>query len=340
MLCSNHYEIVLIVLQYHLLVSPQTLCQNSPKSVYTGIVPSEEERSHQKVLASIISDIGSPAPSTFGNSLPNYFGKLKEKGHPVNFQIHRDTQLVFSFPTSLALPEIGMYIDEINSVDLDKLDYDIAEELCLLMMEVFLCEDDRKVVANGILQKYFDGTLNPFSFFSVKGTNILTDCTILHKLPSSKQIVMILNGEDKLELGEGNASAVEECNWYHLQYLSKTTWNQLVTYFCCPAILLSLVGPYLSFSIGLQIGGRYVADPVAPFLQLFILPYQQEKMMEVAKALRATKNTISRLTQVYNRYDNWIHTNNDCIQHVQLEYSYPRHFILKKNNNNNSLVMQ
>eukprot|EP01040_Poterioochromonas_malhamensis_P008948 gene8948-9687_t len=136
--------------------------------------------------------------------------------------------------------------------------------------------------------------------------------------------VMVFNTKIKNEVGATNCSAPEECFWYHYQYLTTQTREELLQRCCCPAILCSIVGPYLTFSVGIQLGGgQYVCDPVTPLLQLMVLPHQQDKMVAVAKALRATKNAVSKLTLQYNEWDTMNPTD---ATRVQLNFPYARSF--------------
>lgn len=171
---------------------------------------------------------------------------------------------------------------------------------------------------------YFKVTFNNLLFRSHGGTNIITDGTIVTLLRQLSSQVMVFNTQIKNEVGATNCSAPEECFWYHYQYLTTQTREELLQRCCCPAILCSIVGPYITFSVGIQLGGgQYVCDPVTPLLQLMVLPHQQDKMVAVAKALRATKNAVSKLILQYNEWDTMNPT--DATK-VQLNFPYARSF--------------
>jgi hypothetical protein len=240
-----------------------------------------------------------------------------------DFQIHRNPLEPFSFPTSLAMSIIGEYYDEVSSVVPGHTDLTAAEELCFKMMGFFGQERERMDAATYILQGYFGRELLQRHFSSATDTRFTTDGTISILLPSLKETVMIFNREDKNEMGTTDASAVEECLWYHFRSLCRLRDKKLLDRCCCPAILASLVGPYLSFSVGIQCGGRYVTDPVTPFLHLMVLPYQQDTMIKVAQALRATKNAIEKIIM---QYQNWDNMSDVEASNVQLKYPYRRSF--------------
>jgi hypothetical protein len=96
----------------------------------------------------------------------------------------------------------------------------------------------------------------------------------------------------------------------------------------CPAILCSVIGPYISFSVGVHLGqGRYVCDPVTPFLPLLVLRHQQDMMVSVAKALAATKMAVHRLIP---HYWDWYSLSAESAAKVQLDFSFVHSFAFEQ----------
>eukprot|EP01039_Chlorochromonas_danica_P010185 gene10185-11269_t len=250
-------------------------------------------------MANFMNTLGNPAPSTFGGNLSHFSrgGKLA----PVNF--HRGLSDISSFPSSLATPIICEYFDEVKSVALEEDDYLQAYQLCGGMMGSFRKEEERVKVWNMFFRDYFTDLNYKRISFEFKGNySSCTDGSVVYRLPMLRYDgAMILNCQVKNELGSTQASAPEQCMWYHYGYLSSSRTNEeLLRRYCCPAILCSVVGPYISFSVGVHLGdGNYVCDPVTPFLQMMVLRYQQDMVVAVARALRATKNALTKLQAEY-----------------------------------------
>ena len=208
---------------------------------------------------------------------------------------------------------------------LEEDDYIRARILCSCMMGVFEKESQRAEEFRDFLAEYLDSVqLTKHSFTSNSKSEITTDGTILYRLSPLSTDIMLFNCEVKNELGVTNCSAPEECLWYHYQHLTTRVKEELIERCCCPAILCSVVGPYISFSIGAHLGkGRYVCDPVTPFLPMMVLPHQQDMIVMVAKALRATKNAIRKLKL---QYDTWANMAPSLLAEVQLDFPYVRSF--------------
>jgi hypothetical protein len=206
-------------------------------------------------MASIITDLNDYEPSSFGKEFPKLIGKKQLK----DLAFHRDSDQVFSFPSALACPLIGEYYDEIECVNLEEEDYLATRELCTLMMGGFRKDDDRREISEDFFVRYFNaGSFHNSTFSSNSWTDITTDGTVIFTFPGSSSQIMILNREVKRELGATGCSAPEECLRYHYQYLATRTKEYLLQRCCCPAILCSMVGPYLSLSRWFSLGWRSI----------------------------------------------------------------------------------
>jgi hypothetical protein len=76
---------------------------------------------------------------------------------------------------------------------------------------------------------------------------------VTHHLRRLGFLAMIFNRVVKNETGTTDCSAHEECLWYHYQYLTTQTKEKFLERCCCPAILCSMIGPFLSFSVGISL---------------------------------------------------------------------------------------
>jgi hypothetical protein len=102
------------------------------------------------------------------------------------------------------------------------------------------------------------------------------------------------------ELGVGTGSASEQCVGL---YCKSLTWPE--TRFArdrctCPAVLLSLCGPYFSASVATH-GVGVAVDPVTPMLPLLVLPHDRPMMEATARALAATKRCVNNLVAYYSK---------------------------------------
>lgn len=127
---------VLLWLQVRILLSFSPL---GNQFVCLCLVAHETNKS---CMARVITALHNYTPSSFGKEFQRFVGK--EELSLVSF--HRDPNQAFSFPSSLAIPLIGEYFDEINSVALEEEDYLAARKLCGLMMGGYTREEDRKDV--------------------------------------------------------------------------------------------------------------------------------------------------------------------------------------------------
>jgi hypothetical protein len=254
-------------------------------------------------MKSVSTKLYNYTPSSLGTE----FYKFADRADSAPLQFHRDLTRIWSFPTSLALRCIGEYHDNVKSIELEKEHYLQTKRFCQEMMGCYHKENERRDKTNDIFLQYFELPCLPYSFAGASSNTLSTDGNINLGLRNSVCNVMIFNRKVKNELGKTGCSAPEECFWYHYQHLITQTNALLLERFCCPAILCSIVGPYISFSVGLQLGklaeSHYVCDPVTPLLSLMLLPHQPEFMTAVARALKATRKCINDLIRIYRKKD-------------------------------------
>jgi hypothetical protein len=296
-----------LILQLLLLCQVERCCLliyfPLPSKIVT-LTPAENPSvSVQDYMKSVSEKLHHYAPSSFGTE----FYKFADRASSAPLQFHRDPRRIWSFPTSLALGCIGEYHDNVKSIELEEDDYLQTKRFCQEMMGCYHKENERRDQTNDIFLQYFELPCSPYSFTGASGNHLCTDGTINLCLGNSACNVMIFNRKVKTELGKTGSSAPEECFWSHYQHLITQTNPLLLERFCCPAILCSIVGPYISFSVGLQLRklteSHYVCDPVTPFLPLMLLPHQPEFMTAVARALKATKKCIHDLARNYRKKD-------------------------------------
>jgi RIO1 family len=234
-------------------------------------------------------------PSSFGGglSLKHSWMSLETK---INLCMHRPEADRCGIHTSLFVKEFGELVDDIDKTPLSREDYSFALNFCNEMAKGFESENARRDLANSMLSRYFEKTLE------VSGVgNCIADCVFVTHCGSDHSNKMaVYIREDKNEMGFGSSSPLEQCIGYYLKYLRRADFARKRS--VCPTILMCLVGPNLSTSCAVFAEGP-VVDPVTPFLPLLVLPHDRPMMTKVARMLKAVKLCLPKLEAHYNSLD-------------------------------------
>jgi hypothetical protein len=279
--------------------------------------------SHKRKLSEFEFNI---APSSFGKPSGNHswpsqidkFGIFFHRPSPKNCGVH----------CSLMDITIARFFDNIKLGELTRTDYAFALKYCTAMSGVFDVESQRSDLSANLLSDYLGHSIGR----TMIGTgNICTDGTIFAKCGGGnvQNMAMVLNKEVKNELGKGDCSAPEQCVAY---YCNAIAWN--VTKYAqerstCPALLISLCGPYLSVS-AVTYGKNIAVDPVTPLLSLLVLPQDRGMMESSARALAATKRCVSELVNFYNSLPaTAVEGAREATENIppQLHFPYPRELL-------------
>jgi serine/threonine protein kinase len=86
--------------------------------------------------------------------------------------------------------------------------------------------------------------------------------------------------------------------WSVTQGINEKAAKYAREYSVMPLLLLSLVGPNISFSF-LAFGGKIIMDPATPYLSCLQLPFDIPQMIKTARAFRAMKDCIEELKIFY-----------------------------------------
>ena len=251
------------------------------------------------------------------NSTPSSFCKTDDKEGSwqqqlnLGFKNHRPNAGNAGIPTTLLHEAFGIFKDTFNSDDdaswgtgLVAEDFNFTAKFCREMSKVYSGkkgEDMRRDAANLLLGEYLGELVTPSKVCNA-GTSE-TDGTVFALVGNDKRLPMpIMIAEVKTEIGSGGGEPTLEGLAYYmwsithgLSMVATTTAANLTV---MPLLLLSLVGPNLSFSF-LATGETVVMDPATPFLSCLFLPFDTPQMTQTAKAFRAMKDCVKNLQQMY-----------------------------------------
>ena len=192
---------------------------------------------------------------------------------------------------------IARFFDNIKFGDMTRADYAFTLEYCTTMSDVFDIESKRRDRSAELLSNYLGHSIKR----EMIGTgNICTDGSIFTPCGGNVlNMAMVLKIEVKNELGNGDCSAPEQGVAYYCNAIAWNVTEHAQERSTCPALLISLCGPYLSVSV-VTYGKNIAVDPVTPLLSLLVLPHDRSMMESSARALAATKRCVSELVDFYH----------------------------------------
>jgi len=247
------------------------------------------------------------------NSAPSTLAKCDDKElswqqqQPIlRFEIHRPASSNFGIPASLLHEAFGQFSDTFQSdqYELDANDFYFTAKFCRAMCKVYAGkkgEGARRDVANALISEYIKLELTPRKTYN--GGTSETDGTLFALLGQTVWSVPILISEIKTEIGSGGCDPTIEGLAYYMWSVTKGLSAQGATYAreysVMPLLLLSIVGPNVSFSF-LANGATILMDPATPFFSCLFLPFDIPQMTKVARAFRAMKDCIENLTRYYH----------------------------------------
>jgi hypothetical protein len=205
--------------------------------------------------------------------------------------MHRPSPSDCSVHCSLMHPILAQFVDDLKAGPMTAQDCSFTLKYCSAMCTTYEDASQRLSASTILLEEYFGcGILN---------TVLGNDCAVrvrCGKDPSQFAVPFIMAANN--ELGVGTGSAPEQCVG---RYCKSLTWSE--TRFArdrctCPAVLLSLCGPYFSVSVATH-GVGVAVDPVTPMLPLLVLPHDRPMMEATARALAATKRCVNNLIAYY-----------------------------------------
>lgn len=280
--------------------------------------------------------------SSFGNlAQPNSW--LSEHSS-VGFKIHRPSPTDYGIHTTLLSQEIGRFYDNIRDFTTDGLcknDTVAASKLCAAMCYTYENDELRSAAARDILCEYLDlpvNSLKPVSY-SYSLMKKLNDGTTGCKLTATRNdgglevclsslscnsgaVAMPLSLMCKAEVGFSQGSPFEQNFGFYLDSLLKN--NDCLANTRCPALLVSLVGPYIGIQTA-AFASEPVLDPAVPLTPLLVTPHDPEAQLSIARFLCAMKNCVQELTQYYSNVTPALDTE-------QLAYPYVNYFNVTYNN--------
>ena len=264
------------------------------------------------------------APSTFGigaDSVSTKGGTSWVQLAPkFNIKMHRPNANMFGIHCTLLSDALAQFKDDFGGAAvLDRQDFATAQEVCISMSS-FLTHPARLEAMNEILSRYLNIVV---SMVPISSSGITADGGMTAQCGASaadRMAAMLL--EYIADMAIGNCTPVEQNIGYYIQcfrHLAAFARERCV----CPALLISVVGPYMSVSFAAHCE-HVVIDPATPFIPLLVLPHDIDAMMQVARALKSVKNCVDRLCTFYrNLPENTL----SAEEFEQLKYPYKRVFV-------------
>ena len=235
-------------------------------------------------------------------TMKHYTKNPSEHKSPEEFR-NRRRQLAFRQPicdhhngangddVTLYYPGFQRFIDQCDTVTLDRVDYTFTNEICTQMSNYYYkdtqqAETKRKDNFKAKINDYLNGTGKLESGDYPTKFDAYID-------PSTCVIV-----EVKKESNSAGAESYSQAVAYYVQTLSLHEWRGCKPIEQCPApgYLIELVGPHLFISGAVY--GKYVfvdrlVDPV------WLVPQNQKAMIRIARIFKALKDAIRIISRYY-----------------------------------------
>ena len=225
--------------------------------------------------------------------------------------------------TTLMNKVFGVFVDQIKlepSSVLSRKDYAFTGEFCASMCRTFLTESARQIEATMLMKSYFGSKL-PLA--AVQFAENTPDAGI--KVAAGRNAsneMMIFFREDRNEMCVNSRSSPNEKNiGYYLRYIHLEESKFARQHSNCPALLMSLVGPWLSVSFVVFDSSHALVDPIVPFLPTLVLLHDKASMARLALVFKAVKGCCRGLRSFYKNLVP------DPTLLFQPAYPYHRHFV-------------
>ena len=241
---------------------------------------SSSEQTRQNTLSQQIAQIGAPSSFAKSSTCEKCLNSLKNKGIPL--LCHRPAQLCGA-DVSLFYPDFQTFVNDCESLSLDKDDTKFVTEFTLAMSEFYASEDKRNVEVQAILGKYLTGN-------------------IIHSVENTDGAVMY-NGypaliwELKNEVGSGGCDSYFEAIAYYLKLVNRS--GGVLKKCPAPCFIVEIVGTHIAI-YGAIYTDTVVVDRLTPCLWLAFQPNNRSAMAQLAKTLKALKNALQRLQTYYD----------------------------------------
>jgi hypothetical protein len=208
-----------------------------------------------------------------------------------DIHMHRPSPSDCSVHCSLMHPVLAQFVDDLKTGPMTAQDYSFTLKLCSAMCTTYAAASQRLSASTLLLEEYFGcGILN---------TVLGNDCAVRVQCGKNQsQIAVPFVMAANNEVGVGTGSAPEQCVGLYCKILTWSETRYVQDRCICPAVLLSLCGPYFSVSVATH-GAGVAVDPVTAMLPLLVLPHDRPMMEATARALAATKRCVNNLIAYY-----------------------------------------
>lgn len=239
---------------------------------------SSSEQTRQDTLSRQIALLGAPSSFARVASCGRCLESLADKGIPL--KCHRPADFVGA-DVSLFYPDFQKFVDECESLSLEKEDTEFATKFTIEMSRHYPDEEKRNECVKELLGKYLTG-------------NVILSVEKMDGLVTHNGYAALI-WELKNEVGSGCCDSYFEAIAYYLKVVGK---GEVLKKCPAPCFLMEIVGTHMAI-YGAVYTDTVCVDRLTPCLWLAFQPNNRSAMAQLAKTLKALKNALERLETYY-----------------------------------------